>query len=379
MVAILGFNYFGEDTNYVTDRILKVSASHFLPAILDKRMTVTIDNRLVSGDTIRANSSNIGSFLDPSGAVSRRKNCLFPEGLAYRSYRTISEGSELEHNLGTLIKLRLLEGKERNTRVNIFREGMWITWEAPGLEPSKFAGYRQFDAVVLPNPQDSPNDLYQLIRTSEGPDHMDVDLANLNSREKKKLEGLFAEVCDLLKEKAGEVEGETFVPQGFADFPLGSVSKAERLRTPARTPRSSNNSEEGGGRGDSGGSSNGGKREPRNRPNVPAGQPKKGRPAEVPLSAREIIEDGKIIGFDCYINEHSHPKLGVRVLRETGSDETCDQLLANKFFEIVDSSGTKQSDPYEIETESFGRLKVNLKQPFPVGEGVLTIDLVVRK
>ena len=190
-MAILGFNFFGEDPDIATDRILKVSASHFLPAILDKRMTVKIDNRL-AGKTIRADSSNIGSFLDSSGAVSRRKNCLFPEGLAYRSYRTISEGVELEHNRGTLIKLRLLDGRERNTRVNIFREGMWITWEAPGLEPSKFAGYRQFDAVVLPNPQDDPNDLYQLIRTSEGPDHMDVDLANLNRKEKKNLEGLLA-------------------------------------------------------------------------------------------------------------------------------------------------------------------------------------------
>ena len=334
-------------------------------------MTVKIDNRL-AGKTIHADSSNIGSFLDSSGAVSRRKNCLFPEGLAYRSYRTISEGVELEHNRGTLIKLRLLDGRERNTRVNIFREGMWITWEAPGLEPSKFAGYRQFDAVVLPNPQDDPNDLYQLIRTSEGPDHMDVDLANLNRKEKKNLEGLLAEVGELLKEQAGESKGEPFIPQGFADFTSGTVVKAERLRPPSRDPE--------GGRGRTGGGSGKGRgKGNRNKPKVSGGRPKGGRPAEVPLSAREIIEDGKIVGFDCYIAEHSHPKLGVRVFAETGSDETCDQLLASKFFEIVDSSGTQQSDPLEIETTNSGRFRVDLKQPFPVGEGVLNIDLVVRK
>lgn len=345
-------------------------------------MTVEIDNRLASRDVIHADNSNIKSFLDPSGAVSRRKNCLFPEGLAYRSYRTISEGIELGKNIGTSIKLRPLDGRERNTRVNIFREGMWITWEAPGLEPSKFAGYQQFDAVVLPNPKDLPNDLYQLIRTSEGPDHMDVDLANLDSKEKKNLEGLLAKVGELLKEQAGEAKGESFVPEGFADFTSGTVVKAEGLRAPARTPKPVENPKGGGGRteiepGDPGGVKE--NPDPKNKPKVPPGRPKKGRPAAVPLSAREIIEDGKIIGFDCYIDEHSHPKVGVRVLRETGSDETCDQLLPNKFFEIADSSGTQQSDPYEIETTGFGRFRVNLKQPLPVGAGVLSIDLVVRK
>ena len=344
-------------------------------------MTVKINDRL-AGKKIHADSSNIGSFLDPSGAVSRRKNCLFPEGLAYRSYRTICKGIELEHDRGTSIKLRLLEGGERNTRVNIFREGMWITWEAPGLEPSNFAGYRQFDAVVLPNPQDTPNDLYQLIRTSEGPDHMDIDLANLNSKEKKNLEGLLTEVGELLKEQAGKMEGKPFVPEGFADFTSGTVVKAEGLRPPARTPKPVVDPGEGGGHTEINPGKPSGvktKRNPKNKPDVPPGRPKKGRPAAVALSAREIIEDGRIVGFDCYIADHSHPKLGVRVLRETGSDATCDQLLANKFFKIVDSSGRQQSDPYEIETTGSGRFRVNLKQPLRVGEGVLSIDLVVRK
>ncbi len=361
-------------------QIYKVSASHFLAAILDKRMTVSIDNRLdqESNNLIRVDNSNVKSFLDSSGAVSRSKNCSFPEGLAYRAYQTIVKGKNLKHDMGTLIKFRLLKDREKNTRVNIFREGMWITWESPHLDPPKFAGYEQFDAVILPDPQDSPSELYQLIRSSEGTDHMAIDLSNLNSREKKKLESLLLETCNLLKEQVGESRGKIFIPAGFADFPSGTVVKAEPLSTPPRTPKPVEEPGEGGGRtGKNGNDIKTGV--PPKKPDVPAGRAKRGRPAKVSFSAREKIENGKIVGFDCYIGEHTYPKLGVRVLRETGSDETCDELLANKFFQIVACDETRQSDPYEVETERFGRLVVKLKHPVRIGEGVLAVDLVVRK
>lgn len=369
MVAILGFNFFGGDADYATSRILKVSATHFLSAILEQKMTVTIDNRLskMADDCIRADCDNIINFLDPSGAVSRSKNISFPEGLAYRAYQTIHQGVELEHDIGTEIKFRPLENNERNTRINIFREGMWITWDAPNLEPSKFAGYKQFDAVILPNPQDNPNELYHLIRNSEGKDHMEIDLNNLNSKERKKLESLLSRIGDLLKEKIGEAGGESFTPR-FAYLTFGSVEKAERLQSTARSRTRTGTG--GGGGGGGGGTTNSG-----------GGGAKKGRPAEIPLSAKEIIKDNKVIGFECYIKEHAHPKLGVRVLRETGSDETCDSLVPNRFFEIEAGSGTQSisSDPYEVEKKGGGKFTVKLKEPFQLGEGVLTVDLVVRK
>ena len=382
VVAILGFNFFGDNPDYATNRILKVSASHFLPAMLDKRMTVTIDNRLDETDGHkRGDHETIMNFLDSSGAVSRRKNISFPEGLAYRAYRTISQGTILEHDMGATIKFRPLDDHERNTRVNIFREGMWITWEAHNLEPSNFAGYKQFDAVILPDPKDSPDELYQLMRSSEGTDHMEIDLNNLNSQERKKLEKLLSTICDLLKDEIGKAGGETFIPTGFADFASGSIFKADRLRRPARTPKPVVKPDGGGGRTGENGNGTGGKGNT-NKPKVPAGRPKRGSPAEIPLSAREIIEDGKITGFVCYIGEHGHSKLGIRVLRETGSDETCDQLLPNSFYKIEADSGTKRSDPsdpYEVEKEDSGQFTVKLQEPMEIGKGVLTVDLVVRK
>ena len=384
VVAILGFNFFGDNPDYATDRILKVSASHFLPAILKQRMTVTIDNRLAEADSYkRGDHRNIMDFLDPAGAVARRKNISFPEGLAYRAYRTIDQGTKIGHDMGAEIKIRPLDANERNTRVNIFREGMWITWEAHNLEPSNFAGYKQFDAVILPDPKDTPDELYKLMRSSEGTDHMDIDLNDLNNKERKKLQGLLSKICDLLKREVGKAGGDTFIPKGFADFPSGSVVKAERLRRPAPTPKPVVKPGEGGGRTGENSNGNGtGGNGNTNKPKVPAGRPKKGSPAEVPLAAREIIEDGKITGFVCYVGEHGHPKLGVRVLRETGSDETCDQLVPNNFFEIEADSGTQQSDPsdpYEGEKKNSGQFTVKLKEPVQLGEGVLTVDLVVRK
>ena len=329
-------------------------------------MTVTIDNRLAKTDSYkRGDHRNIMDFLDPSGAVARRKNISFPEGLAYRAYRTIDQGTEIEHDMGAEIKFRPLDANERNTRVNIFREGMWITWEAHNLEPSNFAGYKQFDAVILPDPKDSPDELYKLIRSSEGTDHMEIDLNNLNSEERKKLEGLLSRIGELLKEKIGEAGGGSFSPR-FAVFPFGSVNKAERLQSTARARTSTGRK----GKGKRGGGKN-----------SRGGGAKKGRPAEIPLSAREIIEGDNIIGFDCYIGAHAYPKLGVRVLRETGSDETCDQLVSNKFFEIEAGSGTQpiSSDLYEVEKKGSGKFTVKLKEPFSLGEGILTVDLVVRK
>lgn len=378
VISVLGFDWFGhKNKEEVATTILKIAASHFLPAVLKGRMTVSVR----TGRTLRElDSSGVGNILDPR-QITRARGIELPEGLAYRSWRTIEDGKAISNALGAEIRFRPLEQNERYTRVNFYRDGMWITWEAPWV--TGFGGYQPFDAAVMVEPG---SELYTLIRDSEGATHYHINQDNLADNSKRnKLRKLLTKITTLLKEEAEEISEEEYIPTGFAAFGTGE-KQAEIVTPTARTRATLEDPGREGGRGpdvDGGGKSNNGNggdnEEPK--PKVKPARPKRGRPAQIKKSARIEQQDGHITALTISVDSNPHPAVGVRVVRETGSDETCDRQLGSQFYRIKPADDrTAATDPWEVRWEGgTGIFVVTLDPPRPAASGVPAVDLVVRR
>ncbi len=378
VISVLGFDWFGHNNKEeVATTILKIAASHFLPAVLRERMTVSVR----TGRTLsELDSSGVGNILYP-GQITRTRGIELPEGLAYRSWRTIEDGRTISNALGAEIRFRPLEQNERYTRVNFYRDGMWITWEAPWV--TGFGGYQPFDAAVMVEPG---SELYNLIRDSEGATHYHINQDNLADNSKRnKLRKLLTKITTLLKEEAEEISEEEYIPTGFAAFGTGE-KQAEIVTPTARTRATLEDPGREGGRGpdvDGGGKSdngNGGDNE-EPKPKVKPARPKRGRPAQIKKSARIEQQNGLITALTISIDSNPHPAVGVRVVLETGSDETCDRQLGSQFYRIKPADGlTAATDPWEVRWEGgTGTFVVTLDTPRPAASGVPAVDLVVRR
>ncbi len=370
VVAICGFDNFAEETGAENvDSISKVTVSHFLSAVVDRRMSVTVSDE-ITGEIQTINADNIEEKLNPDGRERARTGVdSFPDKLVYRAYHTIRNGETLEDVGGAKVLFRRLEAGQR-PQVNVFRDGMWITKSAPGLKRPDFNGYQPFDAVLLPDNSDNPKNLYDLIRSSEGPDHMEIKLEVLFEEERDNLRGLLSKVAENLKEAAGEISAETYVPPGFAVFPNEQRRDAEMLpRTPSRRPSSDDskilpppdlNLEP-----------------PSPKPKSPRKSvPRAGNQASVARSLRPRLDSsGQVCGVEVWIEEHNHDHLGIRVFIDPGSDQTCERLLPSNFLKI-----NRGDDPYEVALDRTSRyVSLDfLEEALPDSVG-LSVELVRRK
>ena len=367
VVAICGFDDFREeDSEGTLGKIAEVAAAHFLSALVKRRMTISVrDERTQKSKMIDSNT--VEDLLKPGGASVAKKGESFPPGLVSRAYQTLTKGMPLTGIEGTKLWFRKLETTQK-PQVNVFRDGMWITKSAPGLERSVFSSVQPFDAVLLPDNSDRPRDFYSLIRDSEGADHMEINLKALDEKKKKKLRELLQKVRECLKEAAGEVSEDTYVPEGFARFSSEEVREAESLPSPSPRPAPDN----------------GPKPPPEPEPDPPPPPPRPtrrkpgprtGRKVPIASSLRPLGNDkGQICGAKIWINEHQHGTLGVRVYVNSGSDQTCERLLTNKFVKI-----SEDQDSFEIVIDdSVRNLSLNFPEPLPDAVG-LSVEFIRRK
>ena len=99
------------------------------------------------------------------------------------------------------------------TRLDLFRNGMWITESIPGLNPSTFADLETFHAVLMPV---QGFELHRLIRKAEGAMHDQLSLKLLNDVERERLRtacrAIEARIKTEVPKRATE---DTYTPDDF--------------------------------------------------------------------------------------------------------------------------------------------------------------------
>lgn len=193
-VMIPAFNYFGDDDKWLADIITRVAAFNFSVAIHAGELVVEVDEtQLKGGKRTRVNRGNLSSILEEEGQRRRAFRSdtwyrgLRPAGQDARgAYLAVSRGSQVMVNtVAGQADLRILTPAPTDrTRLDLFRNGMWITESIPGLSPSTFADLETFHAVLMPV---QGFELHRLIRKAEGAMHDQLSLKLLNDVERERL------------------------------------------------------------------------------------------------------------------------------------------------------------------------------------------------
>ena len=340
VVAVLGFNGFrAEAGDDPAEAIREAAATHFLAAVALGEMTVRV--RGAEGGEAAVERATLGAILERNkGRIRRRDGVLLPGEQAWRAWRVFEAASarDLDCGLeGVRIRFRPLDGEPtRDSRVQLYRDGMWITNEAPHLETGQFGGSRPFDAVVML----TRGELYELVRDAEGPEHRGLDRSRLvvagNARRWHRLRELLRAVASRLREEAGERdEAAAFVPRDFAMFSGEAMRAADpvpryRPRPAPGRPRDGTTpapDEEGAAGEDKPGGPRGGRR-------GVAPRPGRGVPVRASVAPRRG-EDGeyRTLRVAWRLRDGADGGLaGVRLRVPSGSDETCEQPLAPQWL-----------------------------------------------
>ena len=216
VVAITGFSFFGtnKSTEDAVKAICEAAAINFLVAIVRKALTVSVAGSR-TGRPRTIDASTIKTVL--SGVAQQRRagsQGWLAGSQASRALETMAVGDSISvpEIGGCEIWFRSLPSSE-DTRVQVFRDGMWITNRAPRLEPHRFNDSNRFDAVI----NLTRGRFYDLVRDSEGAEHRGIDMSEFDADEKKELRGFLDAIAAKLREAAGKLDTTSgYVPDGFA-------------------------------------------------------------------------------------------------------------------------------------------------------------------
>lgn len=228
-IGITGFDFFREDSGATAAAELMADAAavNFLVAIAGGWLTITIrpspdePELIVDQQSIHARLSKLAQ------KPARREKGRLYRTEALRASETLRHGTQIDlpDLAGATLRVRLLdEGTKENSRVQVFRDGMWITSIAPELEPSDFGSHRKFDAVLSLT---KGGRLYTLVRKSEGPEHRGIDKHRLESAYRE-LRALTRSVADAIRAYVPLIGSQgPIAPYDFAMLPLGEHAVAE--------------------------------------------------------------------------------------------------------------------------------------------------------
>jgi len=223
--------------------ILGAAAQHFLVAIHcgNLRLTLTTDeaDRSLGRSLIR--NGSLREALEGIHQARQKKGPL-------RSLATMETGEQFV-NPGTLngvrvwMRKKLDDGEQRNPRVSLFRDGMWIVDNLKNFfEPRHFRGRAPFDAVVDLD-STRKGSFGDLARKAEGASHLNVRPNELSDpKQREALRGHLFALQKFLLEQAEETANhlQEYVPpelllMGGAVNPV--QPKKRRTKQPDPTSR----------------------------------------------------------------------------------------------------------------------------------------------
>ena len=142
------------------------------------------------------------------------------------------------------IPVWLRETSEGRTRIDLCRNGMWITDDLPKLQWHRFTDFKPFHGVVLL--EAGAGEIHRIVRKAEGPLHNSLTRKWLSHDEKQKLEAAMEVVFSGIKERVPKYENEQFqitdvlpiTSYGFSSGGRrpGLVGQFREVRKPPRFP-----------------------------------------------------------------------------------------------------------------------------------------------
>lgn len=392
VVCFTGFNNFRSKADPV-QAIVQVAAKNFLVAIWEGKMVVRV--RAESRPETVVTRDTLGEIIEQEKSKKRgaQSGRWLPGAQAYQAWQALKNGGLFELKDGTPVRIRRREARKGRpeSRVQVFRNGMWITNMADALEPRHFKTCKPFAAVVMV----ADGKLAELVRDAEGPEHRDIERSRLSRQDSAELLKRFKKIADELREKVGDEEADDeFTPEGFVPISGNLERKAEKV--PSYRPRGGTSEHDATVMDRTDKEAEG--VDPQERRGIKnyrkkrkaGAAPRAGRAVSGRLAYRasrnragsvDIVE----VDWDPQGDVPAANLLGVRVRVPSGSDQTCEQPLRPEWLpirEVCFEDGTThlpKDNPLEVALPNTARRFVVLLDKSLADPNAVEVDIVRRR
>lgn len=229
IVLIPAFNHFRSCRLSLWEIVSKVAAYNFAPAIHQGKLAITVLEKgnsqhldgaamtnILRQEQVRvraARSDTPFAKLRPSG----QNAYSILEALTYSESQVVAvSGDNARVNL-------LIPPPSGYTRIDLFRNGMWITDDIPSLSPADFANRPPFHAVIAVEANDG-GELHRLVRKAEGPMHDQLSTSLLSISEQETLKQALTEIAAWLREQVPPIATDEYTVDDFLLVNTGDES-----------------------------------------------------------------------------------------------------------------------------------------------------------
>ena len=224
VVVIPAFNSFLEPSP-LWEMVSQAASANFFVAIEEGELKVTVEDDRVPDDpkTWILDKVTIARVLEAHSG-QRRAPAFLNGRRAFEAHRAYLEGTP--HCISTSagdIEIRLLEISSGNTRIDLCRNGMWITDDRriTGFQ-QKFIDQVPFQAVLSLNARDG-GDLHEHLRLAEGPLHNSIALKRLPSDARKACRKALGEIVAWLLANTPKIKSDAYVPSEYLSLDFGDT------------------------------------------------------------------------------------------------------------------------------------------------------------
>ncbi len=220
-VIIPAFNNFLENQT-LWDMVAHAASANFFVAIEERKLEVTvIDHRNQSDVATQTLKRSTLSEVLEEHSEKKRAIAFLSGQRAYEAYKAYRNGTN--HSIKTSagrIGVRMIENASGTVRVDLCRNGMWISDNLPGFYQA-FTDRVPFQAVLTLNAHEGRR-LHDYIREAEGPLHDSISLQKrLGSDDRKACRLALGEIRDWLRSNTSAVKSDQYIPDDFLTLDFG--------------------------------------------------------------------------------------------------------------------------------------------------------------
>ena len=225
-VVVTAFNNFLEDKRSLWDMVAQASSANFFVAVEDGTLEITVED-LRPGQDARPRTldrSTLPEVLDEHRGQKRSGEFLSGHRAfdAHAAFRT-GDRHVIDTEAGA-VAIHLRETPDATTRIDLCRNGMWITDDKsptgiPGFYYS-FTDRIPFQAVLCLD-ADEGRDLHDLIRIAEGPLHDSIRLKRLPSASRTQCRNALNEIKAWILDHTRAIQSDSYTPNDFLALDFG--------------------------------------------------------------------------------------------------------------------------------------------------------------
>lgn len=220
-VLITAFNKFHEKES-LWELVAPSAAANFFIAFVEDMLEIKVEDIRPEQDSLpqTLNNDTVEKVLiDNKGNKKRTKFiCGFD---AYEAYQAYSESTKYEviNTKAGKVDAYFHEKQEGRTRIDLCRNGMWITNKIPYFS-GQFTDRMPFHLVLTLN-ANCGSKIHELIRLAEGPLHDSINLKLLDKNQKRECTNALKEIREWVLNFAEPIKSDSYTLPDFLNIDFG--------------------------------------------------------------------------------------------------------------------------------------------------------------